>query len=102
MAKRLAEVLAFPTKQAEIVQFPIVRCGCHQESCGHIDTNQHAYIYSRATGEYYSDMVCLTNAVEAVYEPYHRAVCLDGVWMKIEAFMDEMQAEWRNDYVPAG
>lgn len=100
MAKKLAEVLAFPTKQAEVVPFPIVQCGCKRSDCGRIDTLRDTHIYSRATNEFYSDMVCLTNAVEAVYEPYHRAVCFDGEWMKVEAFMDEMQADWLNDLVP--
>ena len=69
--KALAEVLAFPSR-ASVVPFPIVQCGCKRSDCGRIDTQRDSYIYSKATKEYYSDMVCLTNAVEAVYEPYHR------------------------------
>ena len=42
-----------------VVQFPIVivQCAC---GCGPINLNEHAYIYSRATGEYYADLVCLS------------------------------------------
>ena len=97
--KALAEVLAFPSR-ASVVPFPIVQCGCKRSDCGRIDTQRDSYIYSKATKEYYSDMVCLTNAVEAVYEPYHRAVCLDGEWMKVEDFLKEMQAESNINYLP--
>lgn len=97
--KALAEVLAFPTKQAEIVKFPIVQCGCHRAHCGKIDITQHEYIYSKATKEYYSDLDCLAHGIEAFYDYESKAVFFEE-WMTVPEFLKEMQAESNINYLP--
>lgn len=99
MAKPLAQVLAFPTKQAEVLPFPIVACGCNRSSCGKIDINQHEYIYSKATKEYYGDLECLVSGIDAYYDPEHKAVFF-GDWMRVEDFLKEMQATSNINYLP--
>lgn len=102
MAKHLADILAFPTKQAEVVPFPIVQCGCHRSNCGKIDINQHEYIYSRATKEYYSDLECLIHAVEDVHkvDSWSKRLLYGDEWISIEDFLKEMQAESNINYLP--
>lgn len=79
---------------AEIVHFPIVQCGC---GCGMINTLEHEYIYSKATGCYYADMVCFTDTVADYYNPQDRRVKFMGHWMSVSEFMKEMEANWNGE-----
>lgn len=56
MAKAIWEV----QQKASVIPFPVVKCACKRPTCGHINLNEHAYIYSRVTGEYYADMACMS------------------------------------------
>lgn len=100
MAKPQAEIIAFPTNHGAVLPFPIVQCGCKRSDCGRIDTLRDTHIYSRATKETYSDMVCLTDAVGAHYSPIDRIVIFDGYRYTNDEFLKELQAYWMNDLVP--
>ena len=86
--------MALPKKiehTAEIIAFPIVPCAC---GCGNINLREHAYIYSRATGEYYADEVCLIRAMADDYDLDDwkglRVLFMDH-WMTESQFLDEME-----------
>lgn len=99
MAKHLADILAFPTKQAEVVPFPIVQCGCHRSHCGKIDINRDEWIYSKASEQYYGDLGCLAHGIDAYYDEERNAVFF-GEWMTVQDFLKEMQAESNINYLP--
>lgn len=99
MAKPLAEVLAFPTKQAEVVPFPIVACGCKRSTCIKINIERDEWIYSGSQKQYYGDLQCLAHGTDAYYDHERKAVFFNG-WMTVEGFLKEMQATSNINYLP--
>jgi len=85
--------MALPKKiehTAEIIAFPIVPCAC---GCGNINLREHAYIYSRATGEYYADEICLIRdmADDYDFDGWEMRVRFLDHWMTESQFLDEME-----------
>lgn len=99
MAKPLAEIIAFPTKQAEVLPFPISQlCGC---GCGILLNKQEdAFIISEETGQWYVDEYDFLKAVDAVeYDGFYRFITTDYWYTKTD-FYEELSAYWMNDLVP--
>ena len=85
--------MAIPKKiepAGQIILFPIVPCGC---GCGNINLREHAYIYSRATGEYYADEICLIRdmADDYDFDGWEMRVRFLDHWMTEAQFLEEME-----------
>lgn len=100
MAKALHEVnnvVAFP--MARIVQFPLTQyCGC---GCGMLlNINEHSFIRSEETGQWYVDEYDFLKALNVVERNGRYRFKLGEYWYSKSEFYAEMKAYWMNEYQP--
>lgn len=100
MAKPLSQLNVIPFPRAAIIQFPKSQlCGC---GCGLLlNIDDHEFIISEETGQWYVDEVDFLKAVKAE----RRGGCIRFLdspeyLYTVDGFYGEMKAYWMNSYEP--